>query len=291
MTKQTCESCVGHSARLSLEQDKGNLRELTAGDRFMIVRVNSWKTLAALMLAMSVASIGAPSAAQIQTQQDKQSVDQAQAATRQPTAVERESWRKMILHTPRPRRGCFVATYPETEWREVACKTPPHTPYQPKLRGGIRTDTVGGSGTDFSPQVTGHISEGEGSFDDVTGVTNQTSSTYSLQLNTDNFTTTTCSNYALCRGWEQFVYSNGSNSGYIQYWLIRYGPQGTLCPTPRHNACGGFVYSDGWCPFSVRLRVFQIFVPSECLPNTPVATDTNDFRLFARKKPSDFILY
>ena len=71
MTKQTCESCVGHSARLSLEQDKGNLRELTAGDRFMIVRVNSWKTLAALMLAMSVASIGAPSAAQIQTQQDK----------------------------------------------------------------------------------------------------------------------------------------------------------------------------------------------------------------------------
>ena len=41
--------------------------------------------------------------------------EHAQAqAQRPPTAVELESWRKTIVKTPRPKKACFVANYPET---------------------------------------------------------------------------------------------------------------------------------------------------------------------------------
>jgi hypothetical protein len=135
------------------------------------------------------------------------------------TAQEREAWRRTLLRTPRPKKGCFAATYPETKWREVQCTTPPNRPYPPKH--GISV-TVG-SGTDFSAQVTGnlHVLTAEGSFDSAT-VTNESANgianAYSLQLNTNFFTTTTCSTSpypAACRGWEQFVYSSsggGSSS-------------------------------------------------------------------------------
>jgi len=256
MTKQPWKYFAERSASLSLEQNKGKLLGLRAGDGLADVRVKSRAMLAALTLALSVVSIGATKGAATEPPQDKKAAAQGQTATTGlPTEVERESWRKTILRTPRPKQGegCFVATYPETVWREVPCKTPPHQPYLPKRRGGIRTDIVGGSGTDFSPEVTGHISEGEGSFDSVSGVTNSTSSTYSLQLNTEFFTTTTCSTYAPCRGWEQFVWSNSTRSGYIQYWLIQYGPQGTACPAPVSASCdGAHVFSDGWCPFTIQ---------------------------------------
>jgi hypothetical protein len=193
-------------------------------------------------------------------------------APRQPTAAELESWRKEILKTPRP-NGCFTATYPERQWREVPCKTPPHKLYPPRPGVGIRVGIVGGGGpTDFSAVVTGHVSESEGSFDPGTVVssecavqcpngvcpTNPTctsapADTYSLQLNTKPFTTQTCNTSpapASCQGWEQFVYSSSGN-GFIQYWLLNYGPAGTACPTPRGASCQqGQSFSDGWCPFS-----------------------------------------
>jgi hypothetical protein len=179
----------------------------------------------------------------------------AKPAQAKPTAVELESWRKTILKTPRPKAGCFTATYPETKWREVPCKTPPHKLFLPSPRGGTRIERVGGStkavGVDFSPNVTGRISEAEGSFDNVTGVTSGSDAEYSLQLNTEFFGTATCSNYAPCQGWEQFVYDSPSGSAYIQYWLIQYGPAGTECPAPRSASCdGSHVFSDGWCPLN-----------------------------------------
>jgi len=254
MTKQTGRYFTEKKASLSLKQDEGKLLGLRTDDGPSHVRAKSCAFLAALALALSLVSIGA--AQEATAPQNKKTADQAQAAAGLPTAVERESWRMTILHTPRPKQGegCFVATYPEIVWREARCKEPPHTPYQPRPHGGIRPDTVGGtSRLDFSPQVTGNISEGEGSFDSVNGVTNQTSSTYSLQLNTENFTTSTCSNYGPCRGWEQFVWSNSTQSGYIQYWLIQYGPQGTACPAPVSASCNGLnVFSDGWCPFTIQ---------------------------------------
>jgi von Willebrand factor type D domain len=153
---------------------------------------------------------------------------------------------------------------------------------------------VGGDlGTDFSPQVTGDITEAEGSFDSVTGVTSECAvqcpsgtcptspsctgnpaNTYSLQLNTVPFTDTAagspCSHSpdpSSCQEWEQFVYPSSGGGG-IQYWLETYGPSGTLCPTPRGASCvQGSSFTDGWCPFS--------FAPGGevyCVVNAPGST-------------------
>lgn len=237
-------------------------------------------------LAVCFALVG-PAIATAQTQenvQQKPTPDATQTtAYRQATEVERESWRQTILHTPLPKKGCFVATYPETEWREMPCKPPSTKLYPPKRPGMIRPQTVGGAGSDFSAKVTGHITEAEGSFDSVTGVTSEcdvpcdpstgvcpvspscsstagaTPNSFSLQLNSKIFDTQTCdgslpvSTWTLtngkCQGWEQFVYSS-SNSGSIQYWLENYGPPGTQCPTPRGASCvPNGASTDGWCPF------------------------------------------
>ncbi len=152
-----------------------------------------------------------------------------------PPAQQRETWRKSMVRSQRPKKGCFVATYPETKWREAQCTTAPNRPYRP--RRGLRPQIVG-NGVDFSAQVTGNTSIAEGSFDRVTGVTSETgagtANQYSLQLNTEFFTTSACSgaaNPAACQGWEQFIFSNpgGGSSGavFIQYWMINYA---TTCP-------------------------------------------------------------
>ena len=92
--------------------------------------------------------------------------------TQVPEASEREKWRQTMQNTPKPKNGCFTATYPQTEWREVPCKTPSNKLYPPKL---APTATIGGAGTNFSAQVSGHLTQAEGSFDSVTGVTSECS--------------------------------------------------------------------------------------------------------------------
>jgi hypothetical protein len=135
-----------------------------------------------------------------------------------------------------PEAGCFKAHFPRVAWREVGCVAPPQIPYVPKH--GHRPFVVGGN-NDFAARVTGVMSAAEGSFDSVTGVTSETgqvggtggqvANVYTLQLNTDFFTTSVCSGSPNtgCRGWQQFVYSSGSQAIFIQYWLIRYN---TTCP-------------------------------------------------------------
>jgi hypothetical protein len=183
-----------------------------------------------------------------------------QDAKKEPTKEERKSWRKQLLTTPRPKAGCFTATYPQTTWREEPCRPPkPHKLFLPKLGGMSQIQTVGGSGPDFSATVTGHITQSEGSFDSVTGVTS--TDAYSLQLNTDFFSTSTCSSSpspASCSGWEQFVYES-SGDAFMQYWLINFGPTGTLCPTPRSTHCdGSHVFTDGWCPIDLYGAVYCV---------------------------------
>jgi hypothetical protein len=203
--------------------------------------------------------IGGEVQAQENTPPKPTAVEAENKAYQLATEVERESWRKMILHTKRPKTGCFMARFPETEWREIECvPTPPTKPFPPRRVGGLRLpNTVGGSGPDFSAiPNSGTISEGEGSFDSTSGVTSETNSggtanSYSLQLNTDFFKTTTCSTYANCRGWEQFVYES-SGSAFIQYWYIQYGAAGASCPAPVSPSCNGSnVFSNGWCPFNI----------------------------------------
>jgi hypothetical protein len=99
-----------------------------------------------------------------------------------------------------------------------------------------------GNGTDWTANsATGSISEAVGSFDSVTSVsvtgvisetgttfgpncTNPVSNvadTFSLQLNANRFTTSTCSG-AMCQGWQQFVFSNTYKVAFMQYWMINY---------------------------------------------------------------------
>lgn len=111
---------------------------------------------------------------------------------------------------------------------------PPNTPFS-------RPSTVG-NGTDFSAQpASGLISEADRLFDQVTGITSeymllngkQSTGVFSLQLNTQTFTTSACGQASSCTGWQQFIFSNGGCGGngsacaYIQSWLFGYG---STCP-------------------------------------------------------------
>jgi hypothetical protein len=200
------------------------------------------------------------------------------AETKQPTAAEREEWRKALMATPRPTNGCYTATYPERQWREIPCKTPPSKPYFPRAGGMTQPEMVGGSGPDFTAVVTGHITQAEGSFDSVTGVT--ATPAYSLQLNTDFFPTSTCSgspnispNIGGCRGWEQFVYES-AGTGFIQYWLINYGPAGTMCPMPRGAHCvAGQVSTDGWCPFTIGMSPNPLYCAVNAAAGAPAPAE------------------
>jgi hypothetical protein len=244
--------------------------------------------LAVLAVSLALPGLDKAVAQTAENAQAKPTAEPTQAvATQRPTAVELESWRKTILKTPRPKKACYKATYPETQWEEVPCITPPHKLYPPKRGGMIRTVIVGGAGPDFSAESS-HVSEAEGSFDSVTGVTSECAvacpnqvcpanpsctgapaNAYSLQLNTEAFVDTAapspCSTSptpASCKEWEQFVYDT-TGSGFIQYWLITYGPAGTSCPTPRSGLCAlGIPQTDGWCPFQ-----FTATGPVYCVVN------------------------
>jgi hypothetical protein len=97
--------------------------------------------------------------------------------------------------------------------------------------------------------VTGHVSFAEGGFDDVTGVKSEYvekrkhhfANVYSLQLNTQFFSTESCTSLGSpdpqnCFGWEQFAYDTGRPVGvFIEYWLVDFGPLGTKCPSGWHK--------------------------------------------------------
>jgi von Willebrand factor type D domain len=224
--------------------------------------------------ALAVATLlSVPATAAAQPKEPSPTEPSSAASTTQPTKAEREEWRKAIIATPRPTKGCFTATYPEKTWREIPCKTPPNKPYFPRAGGTIQPEQVGGNGIDFSAVVTGHISQAEGSFDSVTGLT--ATPDYSLQLNTDFFPTSTCSGSPNpgCRGWEQFVYDSGG-TGVMQYWLIHYGPAGTMCPMPRGATCNGTnVFTDGWCPFTIGTSANPLYCAINAAQGAPAPAE------------------
>jgi hypothetical protein len=151
----------------------------------------------------------------------------------------REAWRAAISDTALPGLGCFTATYPSATWTQVACISAPNRLYGPAHR------PVVGGGFDYAAGVSGSITTAVGSFPSITGLksekNNDISNQYSLQLNTQDFTTTACdgSQYPPeCSGWQQFVFaqSGGKNpaaSAFMVYWLINYGP---VCPSGWNQA-------------------------------------------------------
>jgi len=193
------------------------------------------------------------------------------ATTPQPSAKSLNDWRAGMARVPLPKKGCFTSSHPSTEWQEVPCTTAPARPYPPAR--GRRPDIVG-NGNDVSAQVTGHISEAIGSFDSVTGVTSESGdvggspppqpNTFSLQINANFFTTSTCNGSAnpQCRGWQQFVYTN-SGVAFVQYWLI---PYDTTCPA-------------GWITFtfpgSSEIDCFQNGINAALVPAQTIANLAN----------------
>jgi hypothetical protein len=216
------------------------------------------------------------------------------AARPKPNAEEMERWHRAILKVPTPKKGCFTADYPDTAWREITCKTPPHKLYLPRRPGRARTQQVGGqSGADFVATWNGNTMVSEGSFDSIAGVSSecqvecpnqicpatpscsgQPTNSFALQVNTQPFSNTaTCGsspNPASCQGWEQFVYTQTSNcsgctgDAFIQYWLLDFGPPGTSCPSPAASAsaCNGGSLSGQWCSFQ-----FSSTSPVQCVIN------------------------
>src|SRR4051794_6178616 len=119
--------------------------------------------------------------------------------TTQPSVQSGAAWGAIISRTPVPKKGCFKSSYPSTVWQEVPCTPAPQRPYPPTPT--LRPDTVGKNPHgDFAALRLGFISSVVGSFDSVTGVTNENDSgkadTFSLQLNTNTFHTSICNNAA-----------------------------------------------------------------------------------------------
>jgi hypothetical protein len=146
----------------------------------------------------------------------------------QPADPAREAWRAALLSTRRPKESCATATYPDKEWHDIPCVAPPARPI---VKAGVRPHFVGGNFPDPILSVqNGYIIDGEGSFDKVTGVTSVTTNgspnTFTLQLNTNTFMTSTCGSQPGCLGWVQFIYDSSAHLAFIQYWL----EYATNCP-------------------------------------------------------------
>ncbi len=174
-------------------------------------------------------------------------------------AQQREVWRATMAETPAPQEGCFKADYPSTTWTPVACRTAPNRPYVPTHGKHARHGYTVGDGNDYSAVVTGIITSAVGSFPSVAGLKSETgyggqANTYSLQLNSQFFTTAVCNGAtdpSSCLGWEQFVYSN-SGGAFMQYWLINYG---SSCPA------GGWMAYSGDCYRNSR----EVSVPAQAI--------------------------
>lgn len=154
-----------------------------------------------------------------------------------------EHWRKLMVQTPHAAAGCYSATYPQTAWQPVPCISAPSQPFLvPPSSGRLKENVAVGNGTDFSAQVSsGTVSQAEGMFPIVSNVSSETdgsANVYSLQLNTETFSTPACNGVSGCTGWQQFIYSTTTIGGaFMQYWLINYG---ATCPSgwnPANGSC------------------------------------------------------
>jgi len=177
------------------------------------------------------------------------SAGSASAATR-PTVKTLAEWQAAIAQVPERGTGCYHASYPALQWHAVACVAAPKWPLAPALLStstGRPAPLTVGNGHDYSAKASGLISKATGSFDDVSssitekgkvgGKGSELANTFSLQLNTEFFSTPACSKSgdpSKCLGWQQFLYDTSENVVFMQYWLINYG---AACPS------GWFSYS------------------------------------------------
>lgn len=195
-------------------------------------RVSARRVLLGLVTASLLAGLGSAAA--------------SAASADTPAGQGSGKWQQAMQQLRLPGKGCFTAAYPAVKWRAARCKPASHIPFEPAPPtppgGSAPPQAVGGGvgATDYSAVVSGVLSSATGSFDSesagvtetgpvptATGPGASAANTYSLQLNTETFKTSSCSTSATCVGWEQFVYDSASNDVFIQYWLEHYD---ATCP-------------------------------------------------------------
>jgi hypothetical protein len=192
------------------------------------------------------------------------------SAATQPRARSMVQWQAELAQLPRVGSGCYHASYPAVQWHAVTCEVAPVIPLAPALTSSsvrrAAPEKVGDR-DDYSAVVSGLISAATGSFDDVSpkitergrvgGDGSRRANTFTLQLNSQFFSTPACSNSedpSTCTGWQQFVYETDSDTVFMQYWLINYDAS---CPS-------------GWFAYE-----------SDCYTNSP-ATRVTGRRLTAK---------
>ncbi|MCB8879766.1 hypothetical protein ACELLULO517_05935 [Acidisoma cellulosilytica] len=163
-------------------------------------------------------------------------------------AVKLGKFKTLMVHTKLPGSGCFAAHYPLTKWQKVKCVEAPNQPY-PLAISKAKPAYVGNGSDWFSTVTSGVISSVTASFPTENGVTDEYGfrgansatvypNTYSLQINSNTFTTTACGGAMSCYGWQQFIFTNsGCVPGlqaciFMQYWLIGHGEP---CPSSSWN--------------------------------------------------------
>ena len=209
-------------------------------------------TVAALIAAaFSLSSVGASA----QTQPPAATV---QPGAQNPSDRQRadflESMSRIPLPAPLAGKGCFKAQYPNKIWIPIKCAPPPG----PNPRALVpRHDLLNvGGGTDYFVNVSGSIASAIGTLDPANTVTKVYSPTYTtpptptvvhpndytLQINSNTFSSPLCNGVPNCVGWQQFVFSQRQCGGtacvFVQYWLLNH-PQ----PCPPNPTFGTWVYS------------------------------------------------
>jgi len=199
------------------------------------------------------------------------------------------AWGESMMGTALPHAGCFEAKYPAAAWSRVPCVPPPNVVFPPSAAHRM-TPSVIGNGNDYGIDVLPLTMLGAiGSFEDVGGVTSVTScapryatatscgthglgsNVYSLQLNSNNFSTSSCGKVKRCLGWEQFVYTNqpkyysGGGALIIQDWLLSTSTKKLKCPPKQ-----GWTSSGGDC--------YKNAPNSVTVPTVPI-TQLEDVRL------------
>ncbi len=155
-----------------------------------------------------------------------------------------DAWHKSMARVPLPKKGCFTVSYPSTQWQEVPCGKAPARSYGPAKPYLV------GHGINFEAVTPNNMTSATGSFDTV-NIASETDNgmpdIYSLQLNSGFFSSpTACAGGSVnCNGWQQYIYSSGLGTAFIEYWLLHY-----MAPCP-----------PGWTQISVSCVMNSVMLP------------------------------
>jgi len=169
----------------------------------------------------------------------------AQLGPSQPSAkLPSREWRRKVAESLPTTAGCYKIAPSADVWESAPCSAAPNrlpTHRLPHGRFGSQAAENVGNGNDLLPMVASQISSADGTFPSTTNLTTETdgaSNVFTLQLNTNFFSTTACAGHAGCTGWQQFIFDkNGAaQSIYMQEWLINWG--NSACPAGLPNRFG-----------------------------------------------------